>query len=104
MHDRILQNPQRQFADLGCCDQTDRDWGRQILGSLELHSRVAAGYAAISNACIMPPTQEDSMPSFWMAETLKYLYLLFSEDDVIDLKHWVFNTEAHPFRIGMQHP
>jgi Glycosyl hydrolase family 47 len=31
-----------------------------------------------------------------MAETLKYLYLLFSEDDVISLDKFVFNTEAHP--------
>lgn len=40
----------------------------------------------------------DSMESFWMAETLKYLYLIFSEPDVINLDEWVFNTEAHPFR------
>lgn len=40
----------------------------------------------------------DSMESFWMAETLKYFYLIFSEPDVISLDEWVFNTEAHPFR------
>ena len=34
-----------------------------------------------------------------MAETLKYLYLIFSEDDVIPLDKYVFNTEAHPFLI-----
>ena len=42
--------------------------------------------------------QMDSMESFWMAETLKYFYLVFSEPDVISLDEWVFNTEAHPFR------
>ena len=40
----------------------------------------------------------NSMESFWMAETLKYFYLIFSEPDVIDLDKWVFNTEAHPFK------
>lgn len=40
----------------------------------------------------------DSMESFWMAETLKYFYLIFCETDVISLDEWVFNTEAHPFR------
>ena len=40
----------------------------------------------------------DSMESFWLAETLKYFYLIFSEPDVISLDEWVFNTEAHPFR------
>ncbi|KAK5118614.1 hypothetical protein LTR85_008079 [Meristemomyces frigidus] len=43
-------------------------------------------------------TQMDSMESFWMAETLKYFYLVFSEPDVISLDEWVFNTEAHPFK------
>ena len=34
-----------------------------------------------------------------MAETLKYLYLLFSEESVLPLVKWVPNTEAHPFPI-----
>ena len=36
---------------------------------------------------------------FFIAETLKYLYLIFSEDDIISLDKYVFNTEAHPFLI-----
>jgi mannosyl-oligosaccharide alpha-1,2-mannosidase len=40
----------------------------------------------------------DSMESFWMAETLKYFYLIFSEPSLISLDEWVFNTEAHPFK------
>ncbi|KAI1384781.1 endoplasmic reticulum mannosyl-oligosaccharide 1,2-alpha-mannosidase [Hypoxylon trugodes] len=39
---------------------------------------------------------EDYMESFWLAETLKYFYLLFSPPDVINLDDYVFNTEAHP--------
>lgn len=39
------------------------------------------------------------MQSFFLAETLKYLYLLFSPPSVISLDDWVFNTEAHPLRI-----
>ena len=35
--------------------------------------------------------------SFFLAETLKYLYLLFSPPDLISLDTYVFNTEAHPF-------
>ena len=42
--------------------------------------------------------QVDSMESFWMAETLKYFWLIFGETDVVDLDEWVFNTEAHPMR------
>jgi len=33
-----------------------------------------------------------------LAETLKYFYLLFSQEDVVSLDEWVLNTEAHPFR------
>lgn len=43
--------------------------------------------------------KDNMMQSFFLAETLKYLYLLFSPPSVIPLDEWVFNTEAHPFRI-----
>ena len=44
------------------------------------------------------PPKSDRMESFWMAGTLKHLYLLFSEPSLISLDKWVFNTEAHPLR------
>jgi mannosyl-oligosaccharide alpha-1,2-mannosidase len=40
----------------------------------------------------------DLMESFWMGETLKYFYLIFSDPGLISLDEFVFNTEAHPFR------
>eukprot|EP00878_Enallax_costatus_P035138 GHUV01039124.1.p1 GENE.GHUV01039124.1~~GHUV01039124.1.p1 ORF type:complete len:190 (+),score=31.98 GHUV01039124.1:119-688(+) len=40
------------------------------------------------------------MESFWLAETLKYFYLLFEDDpSVVDFDEWVLNTEAHPLPI-----
>ena len=30
---------------------------------------------------------------------MQYLYLLFSDDELISLDQWVFNTEAHPLPI-----
>ncbi|KAF7936531.1 uncharacterized protein EAE97_007897 [Botrytis byssoidea] len=42
--------------------------------------------------------QADSMESFWLAETLKYFYLVFSDWDVVSLDEWVLNTEAHPLK------
>ncbi|RDW77965.1 alpha-1,2-Mannosidase-4 [Coleophoma crateriformis] len=49
---------------------------------------------------VMDPKSKtvDSMESFWLAETLKYFYLLFSEPDLVSLDEFVLNTEAHPFR------
>lgn len=43
--------------------------------------------------------KDNMMQSFFLAETLKYLYLLFSPSSLISLDEWVFNTEAHPLRI-----
>ncbi|KAI5281556.1 mannosyl-oligosaccharide alpha-1,2-mannosidase, partial [Ascosphaera acerosa] len=37
----------------------------------------------------------DNMESFWLAETLKYFYLLFSDERFLPLDQVVFNTEAH---------
>ena len=49
----------------------------------------------------VPPPKRDKMESFWLAETLKYLYLLFddSHPSVLPLDQYVFNTEAHPLPI-----
>lgn len=41
----------------------------------------------------------DVEESFWMGETLKYAYLLFDDFDHISLDQYVFNTEAHPFKL-----
>ncbi|KAI0279664.1 hypothetical protein BC826DRAFT_1080062 [Russula brevipes] len=45
------------------------------------------------------------MPSWFLGETLKYLLLLFTDDDLLPLDHWAFNTEAHPLpemeRLGI---
>jgi len=56
------------------------------------------GHSAIHDVTMEGPYHVDEMESFWLAETLKYFYLLFSEPDVVSLDEWVLNTEAHPFR------
>jgi len=43
-----------------------------------------------------------AIQSFFLAETLKYLYLIFMDDDVISLDKFVMNTEAHPMPIQSQ--
>lgn len=48
----------------------------------------------------VPPGLANKMESFFLAETLKYFYLLFEDDpNVLPLDQWVFNTEAHPLPI-----
>ena len=45
---------------------------------------------------------KDHMESFWLSETMKYVWLLFSEDDVLPIDEYVFNTEAHPLPIAKE--
>lgn len=62
-------------------------------------AQVEGGYAGLKSVKVLPPIHDDTQQSFFLAETLKYLYLLFSPADVLPLDEWVFNTEAHPLRI-----
>ncbi|KKZ58585.1 mannosyl-oligosaccharide alpha-1,2-mannosidase [[Emmonsia] crescens] len=54
-------------------------------------------FTSLDNVDVIPAVQRDNMESFWMAETLKYFYLLFSEREFLPLETTVFNTEAHVF-------
>ncbi|HKA88994.1 MAG TPA: glycoside hydrolase family 47 protein [Haliangiales bacterium] len=72
------------------------DMGRTFLRDLEACCRTDAGYATLES--VVTRKQGDLMPSYFLAETLKYLYLLFAPDDALDLEHVVLTTEAHPLR------
>ncbi|XP_059471862.1 ER degradation-enhancing alpha-mannosidase-like protein 3 isoform X2 [Neocloeon triangulifer] len=69
--------------------------GKHALMALQKYSRVPCGYAAIKD--VRTTAHEDRMDSFVLAETLKYLYLLFTEPSnlVLDLDDFLFTTEAH---------
>ena len=106
-------------------DSKYRQWGWEAVQALEKHCRVEGGYSGIKNVYSTDSTKDDVQQSFFLAETLKvrvftcfsnfivllllfpifsfnliqYLYLLFSDDSLISLDQWVFNTEAHPLPI-----
>ncbi|XP_035201593.1 mannosyl-oligosaccharide 1,2-alpha-mannosidase IC [Oxyura jamaicensis] len=77
-----------------------RQWGWEVVKALEKHCRVEAGFSGIRDVYTTVPTHDNMQQSFFLAETLKYLYLLFCEDDVLSLDDWVFNTEAHPLPVN----
>ncbi len=64
--------------------------------AIEKHCRTEFGYGAHPDVRDPGRTPDDRMESFFMAETLKYLYMLQSPDHEISLDKYVFNTEAHP--------
>ena len=78
-----------------------RQWGREFAEALDKHARVeTGGYTSIDDTTVAAPGRNrDHMESFFLAETLKYLYLLFTDSSVVSLDEWVFNTEAHPVRL-----
>ncbi|KAI9821573.1 MAG: mannosyl-oligosaccharide alpha-1,2-mannosidase [Thelocarpon impressellum] len=80
-------------------DEQYRRWGWDMFKAFIEHTDVGAGAGFTSLASVMevPAPQRDNMESFWLAETLKYFYLLFSPDDLLPLDQVVINTEAHFF-------
>lgn len=83
-------------------NETYRDWGWQIFQAFEKYTKVKdGGYTTISdvrNPLMIKP--RDMMESFFLSETLKYFYLLFSDNqNQYSLDKYVFNTEAHPLPI-----
>ncbi|XP_001651175.2 ER degradation-enhancing alpha-mannosidase-like protein 2 [Aedes aegypti] len=92
--------------------------GEDILRSIEYSAKTPCGYATIKN--VRDHHKEDRMESFFLAETTKYLYLLFDPDNfihndgrvgtvinttygecIIDAGGYIFNTEAHPIDPAM---
>ncbi|BAF15714.1 mannosyl-oligosaccharide 1,2-alpha-mannosidase MNS1 [Oryza sativa Japonica Group] len=78
-------------------NKTYQDWGWDIFQAFEKNSRIESGYVGLRD--VNTGEKDNMMQSFFLAETLKYLYLLFSPPSVISFDEWVFNTEAHPLRI-----
>ena len=77
--------------------------GWEVFQSLEKFCKTDLGYTGIkdvysSSSSSTSIERIDDMPSYFIAETLKYLLLLFGPDDFIPLNQFVFTTEAHPLR------
>mmetsp|Transcript_100838 Transcript_100838/g.271142 ORF Transcript_100838/g.271142 Transcript_100838/m.271142 type:complete len:593 (+) Transcript_100838:85-1863(+) len=73
-----------------------RRWGANLFDAIKKNSRVDTGFASVDDVDKVPTEKLDEMQSFVLAETFKYLYLLFSPAETLDLGQYVLNTEAHP--------
>jgi mannosidase alpha-like ER degradation enhancer 2 len=79
-------------------DPRYREMGRVFFESLVKYCRTEDGYTTLKS--VITKEKGDLMPSYFLAETLKYLYLLFAPDSVLKFDSVVFNTEAHPLQRG----
>ncbi|XP_067662725.1 ER degradation-enhancing alpha-mannosidase-like protein 3 isoform X1 [Haliotis asinina] len=78
--------------------------GKQVVENLDKMARVPCGFAAIKDVTTL--RHEDQMDSYVLAETFKYLYLLFAEKEemTLDIDDYIFTTEAHllPLTLSVQ--
>lgn len=77
-------------------DQKYLEMGKTFFDSILRYCKMDEGFASLKN--VMSKEKTDSMESFFLAETLKYLYLIFAPEETLDLNKYVFNTEAHPLK------
>lgn len=76
------------------------DIGKSVLEKLR-DLKVSCGFAGLKD--VRTRQHDDKMSSFVLAETLKYLYLLFSRENetYVDLDQYVLSTEGHPLPVKL---
>jgi hypothetical protein len=70
-------------------DKKLQDDAWRMFQSIDKMTRTKYAHAAIDDVRGLKATQLDYMESFWLAETLKYFYLIFSEPDLVNLDDYV---------------
>ncbi|MEO6656552.1 MAG: glycoside hydrolase family 47 protein [Pyrinomonadaceae bacterium] len=68
--------------------------GKVMFDDLVKYCRTDVAYHGLKS--VVTKEKNDYMHSFFLAETMKYFYLLFAPEKTLDFKKIVFNTEAHP--------
>lgn len=66
-----------------------REKGWTMFEAINKHTRTQLAHSAIQDVTSDDPRPRDEMESFWLAETLKYFYLLFTDPSVVSLDEYV---------------
>jgi mannosyl-oligosaccharide alpha-1,2-mannosidase len=70
-------------------DKAYQDIAWEMFEGIENATKTDIANSAIDDVTQVTPAKADRMESFWLAETLKYFYLVFSEPDLISLDDYV---------------
>ncbi|KAH6678343.1 glycoside hydrolase [Halenospora varia] len=87
-------------------DQKYRDWAWNGFVAINATARVGSGFSSFQNVnAAGGGGYNDFQESFLFAELMKYAYLIHAPDNVWQVEHdgkneWVYNTEAHPFKVA----
>jgi mannosidase alpha-like ER degradation enhancer 2 len=73
--------------------------GKTYFDALLKYCRTDEGYAALAD--VRTKKKKDSMESFFFAETMKYLYLLYAPESTLRFDSVIFNSEAHPMKRSL---
>jgi mannosyl-oligosaccharide alpha-1,2-mannosidase len=94
----VIESVFMMYRVTGEHEYTEHAW--TMFKSIEEATKTELANTAVWDVTVAEekPRAVDSMESFWMGETLKYFYLIFSDPELISLDEYVFNTEAHPLR------
>ncbi|MBK7215234.1 MAG: glycoside hydrolase family 47 protein [Bacteroidales bacterium] len=71
------------------------EMGKAMFDNLVKYCKNDVGFCALSD--VRTFEKKDEMESFFLAETLKYAFLLFDNGASLDFNKVIFNTEAHPY-------
>ncbi|KAJ7700003.1 glycoside hydrolase family 47 protein [Mycena rosella] len=79
------------------------DVAERVLFDITTRAKVPCGLTGIKD--LRTNSRDDRMESFALSETLKYLYLIFDEENPLhsDDSNYVFTTEGHILTLGSQH-
>ena len=70
-------------------DESWREKGWTMFNAVDRATKTDVAHAAVKDVTSQLMEQDDTMESFWLAETLKYYYLLFSDPSLISLDEFV---------------
>jgi mannosyl-oligosaccharide alpha-1,2-mannosidase len=83
-----------------------RDWAWEAWEAINQTARLEHGFNYLSDVNVPGGRNRaaDNQESYFFSETLKYLFLIFSDDGEwhVNFKGqnpWVYNTEGHPFKV-----
>jgi hypothetical protein len=76
-------------------DQKYMEMIRKYYEDLLKHYSTEVAFTSLDN--VVTKEKGDNMTSYFLAETLKYLYLAFANQDMYNLESVVFSTKAHPY-------
>ncbi|KAG9256834.1 family 47 glycoside hydrolase [Emericellopsis atlantica] len=86
-------------------DKKYQDMAWEAYENIVAAAETGAAFSSLRDVTIVDGGYIDKMESFWLTETLKYLFLMFDEESELQVQkdgskmRWVFNTEAHPVKI-----